>query len=258
MRVPLLLIAALAVPPAAHAWGDDCRAEEPREATVDAQGAQSLRVLAGAGLLRIVGEPGLNQVVVKAKACAHDEATLKSIRLLASRSGSEVRVEAEMPKSFSGIGTFYARLDLEIRVPAALTADVEDSSGAAEIASVAALRLKDSSGSIDVKDVKGEVWLRDSSGEIQVRDAGSVLIDDDGSGEIEITGVNGDVHIREDGSGSIEIRDVKGSVTIDDDGSGSIRVRNVGGDFVVRHDGSGSIDYEDVKGTVDIPKRKRH
>jgi hypothetical protein len=257
MRVPLLLIAALAVPPTARAWGQECRAQEPREAKVDAQGAQTLRVLAGAGSLRIVGEAGLSEVVVKAKACAHDPETLQSIRLLAHRSGSEVRVEAELPRGFSGIGTFYARLDLELHVPASLAADVEDSSGEAAVAGVASLRLRDSSGSIEVTDVKGEVWLRDGSGEIEVRNVGSLIIDDDGSGGIRASGVSGDVRIREDGSGEIDLRDVTGNVTVEDDGSGGIGVRNVGGDFIVRHAGSGSINYEGVKGRVDVPKHRR-
>jgi hypothetical protein len=255
MRVPLLLIATLAIPPVARAWGEECQAQESREAKVDAQGAQTLRVLAGSGSLRIVGEPGLGEVVVKARACAHDEGTLKSIRLLANRTGAEVRVEAELPKGFSGIGTFYARLDLELRVPASLAADVEDSSGETTISGVASLRLRDSSGGIEVADVKGEVWLRDGSGEIDVRNVGSLTVDDDGSGGIGVSGVSGDVRIREDGSGEIDVRDVTGSVTIEDDGSGSISVRNVGGDFVVRRDSSGSIDHEGVKGRVQIPAR---
>lgn len=256
MPVPLMLIAALAIPPVAQAWGEECRAQEAREASVDAKGAQTLRVLARSGFLKIVGEAGLSEVVVKAKACAHDEETLKAIRLLANRTGSEVRIEVEAPKSFSGIGTFYARLDMELRVPASMAADVEDSSGETAIAGIASLRLRDSSGGIEVADVKGDVWLRDSSGEIEVRSVGSLTIDEDGSGGISVSGVAGDVRIREDGSGEIDIRDVTGSVTVDDDSSGSIAVRNVGGDFVVRADGSGSIEHEGVKGRVDIPKRK--
>ncbi|MGE0452239.1 MAG: hypothetical protein AB7O37_06420 [Vicinamibacteria bacterium] len=258
MRVPLFLSLALAVSPAASAWdwGPDCRVEGPREASLDAAGAKTLRVLARAGALRIVGEPGATAVKVAGKACAHDQETLDAIRLRATKSGGELRVEAEMPESFSGIGSFHARLDLELRVPASLPLEVEDSSGLVEIADVASLRIEDGSGEIGVRNVAGEVEIRDGSGEIEVVGAGRVLIVDDGSGEIDLRDVKGDVVIREDGSGTITIRDVGGSVRIDDDGSGSVDVVGVAGDLLVGHKGSGAIRHDRVKGRVEVPRRR--
>jgi hypothetical protein len=258
MRVPLLFSLALIAAPNASAWdwGPDCRVEAPREASLDAAGAKTLRVLARAGALRIIGEPGATSVKVTGKACAHDQETLDAIRLRATKSGGELRVEAEMPESFSGIGSFYARLDLELRVPASLALDVEDSSGLVEIAEVASLRIEDSSGEIGVRNVAGEVEIRDGSGEIEVEGAGRVLITDDGSGEIDLRNVKGDVIIREDGSGSITIRDVGGSVRIDDDGSGSVSVVGVAGDLTVGHKGSGAVRHDGVKGKVDVPRRR--
>jgi hypothetical protein len=258
MRVALFLSLALVAAPAASAWdwGPECRVQAPREASLDAQGATTLRVLARAGALRITGEPGATTVKVTGKACAHDQETLDAIRLRATKTGNELRVEAEMPESFSGIGSFYARLDLELRVPASLALDVEDSSGLVEIANVAALRIEDSSGEIGVRNVAGEVEIRDGSGEIEVVGAGRVLIVDDGSGEIDLRDVKGDVVIREDGSGAITIRDVGGSVRIDDDGSGGIDVVGVGGDLRVGHKGSGAVRHDGVKGKIDVPRRR--
>lgn len=258
MRVPLFLSLALAVAPAASAWdwGSECRVQAPREASLDAQGAKTLRVLARAGALRITGEPGATTVKVTGKACAHDQETLDAIRLRATKTGGELRVEAEMPESFSGIGTFYAWLDLELRVPASLAVDVEDTSGLVEIAGIASLRLEDSSGAISVRDVPGEVEIRDGSGEIEVTGAGRVVIVDDGSGEIDLRNVKGDVVIREDGSGAITIHEVGGSVRIDDDGSGSVDVVGVAGDLRVGHKGSGAIRYDGVKGRIDVPRRR--
>lgn len=56
-----------------------------------------------------------------------------------------------------------------------------------------------------------------------------------------------------DGSGQIDVNGIESDVTIDEDGSGDIDVRDVGGDFYVRYDGSGRIDYSNVRGYVDIP-----
>jgi hypothetical protein len=251
-----LAVFSLAAPPARATWDDWCRVKEPRDATVDAAGADALRVIARAGSLRIVGERGLDRVVVSGRACASDRETLEAVRLLADKSGREVRVVAELPEhSWSFFGRSHSSmLDLEIRVPAGFATEVEDSSGDAEISGVASLRIKDSSGSLRIRDVAGEVRVRDGSGEIELQRAGSVLIDEDGSGSIDLLGVKGDVQIHDDGSGGISIRDVGGSVRIGDSGSGGVDVDNVRGDFVVRDNRSGGIHYTRVAGRVDVPE----
>jgi len=50
---------------------------------------------------------------------------------------------------------------------------------------------------------------------------------------------------------------VRGSVVIESDGSGNIDVNKVGKDFTVNSKGSGTIDYDSVTGRVDIPERHR-
>jgi DUF4097 and DUF4098 domain-containing protein YvlB len=72
---------------------------------------------------------------------------------------------------------------------------------------------------------------------------------DDGSGSIEVSGINGNVEV-DDGSGSIEIDNIKGWVKIDD-GSGSTTLENIGGKVKV-NDGSGTIKITDVGGDVDV------
>ncbi|MGD2088455.1 MAG: hypothetical protein PVH61_19920 [Candidatus Aminicenantes bacterium] len=72
---------------------------------------------------------------------------------------------------------------------------------------------------------------------------------DDGSGSMEVSGVDGNVEV-DDGSGSIEIVDIKGWVKIDD-GSGSTTLENIGGKVNV-NDGSGTIKITDVGGDVDV------
>ena len=111
-----------------------------------------------------------------------------------------------------------------------------------------ALRIDDGSGSIDVTGVEADVSIDDGSGSLDVRDVGSVVIED-GSGSIDVANASGDVSIT-DGSGSISVRSVAGSVTIDD-GSGSIKVNDVEKDLILVDDGSGSFKYSNVRGRVE-------
>lgn len=111
-----------------------------------------------------------------------------------------------------------------------------------------ALSIEDGSGSIELIGVEADVFINDGSGSIRVLDALNVDIDD-GSGSIEVSRAAGNVSIV-DGSGSITIRSVGGSVTVDD-GSGSIKVSDVEEDLKIIGDGSGSLSYSDVRGGVD-------
>ena len=264
----LLTPLVVALPSLASAWGNDCRATEARQATVDAAGASTVRVEAKAGSLKIIGEEGLAEVRARGSACAKNEKALEKVQLRADRSGSEVRVVVHIPDGWGQGGA----LDLEVRVPAGLAVEVEDTSGGIEIDNVASLHLKDGSGEIDVTGVKGDVSVHDSSGEIELVDVGGDVRIHDGSGGMEIEDVKGSVVI-EDGAGSIEILDVTGDVTIEmtaparswcrgrqdvrvgRDGSGGIRVQDVGGDFTVEEDGSGGIERSGVQGEVHIPRK---
>ena len=111
-----------------------------------------------------------------------------------------------------------------------------------------ALRIDDGSGSIDVSGVEADVSIDDGSGSLDVRDVANLTIED-GSGSIDVANASGDVSIT-DGSGSIKVRSVSGSVTIDD-GSGSIKVNDVEKDLILVDVGSGSFKYSNVRGRVE-------
>lgn len=87
--------------------------------------------------------------------------------------------------------------------------------------------------------------IEDGSGEIEISGVGATRIDD-GSGSIDVRDVDGDLT---DGSGEIEVRDVR----IREDGSGSIRAVEVSGDFIVDRDGSGGISVDRIGGRVETP-----
>jgi hypothetical protein len=112
------------------------------------------------------------------------------------------------------------------------------------------LKVDDSSGSITVSEVSGDIEIDDSSGSIDMDDVGGVITIVDSSGSISVKGAGGSISI-EDGSGSIKVRDVAGSVTIDD-GSGSISVKNVEQDLIILSDGSGSVKYANIAGVVEL------
>jgi hypothetical protein len=216
--------------------------DEPRNATVNADGATLVKVDARAGQLRVTGRTDLTEVRVRGTARASSRSLLADIKVEAVRNGNEVTVRAILPEARDCCNwDNEALLDLVIEVPAKLALDVDDTSGDMTIESVdAKIRIEDTSGGIRVRDAGGDVWISDSSGGIDVR------------------GVKGSVDIDEDTSGEIEVYDVTGSVHVGRDSSGSIDVSRVGGDFGVDHDGSGSIDYDGVKGRVDIPRKDRY
>jgi hypothetical protein len=249
-----LLAASALLALAACVVDDDCRYQETREATFDASGAERVRIQAGAGTLEVTGVPG-SEVRAEGLACGSSREILDEVRLEISRAGSTVHVEARMPEQTGSWFDARARLDLSIELPEDLAVELEDSSGTLEVTDVRSLVLDDGSGSTRIARVAGELSIEDGSGSIEVDEVGGDVRLKDGSGSIELREIGGDVDIIEDGSGSIAATSVVGSVRVRRDGSGSITVRDVGGDFTVEDDGSGSIDHDGVQGRVRIPEK---
>jgi hypothetical protein len=236
IALAVILSACVAFTPA---FADDCPHRAERQAGVDAAGARSVRVEAGSGELRIEGRNGMARVEARGTACAAESGLLDQIRIRGTRQGDVVVIKVDLPeRSPSWSWNERARVDLTVELPRNLALSVNDGSGSAEIAHV---------GALDVRDGSGELVITDVAGDLRV---------DDGSGSIEIRGVTGDVRLS-DGSGSIDVQDVGGSVTVERDGSGSIDVAAVKGDFTVARDGSGGIAHTRVAGQVRIPDRKR-
>jgi len=255
MRALIFTLATLTATAAQAGWFGDCDKSAPRSAAQPSTGVTRVVIVGRAGFLHIEGHPGAAEVRATGTACAEDNDTLNDVKLSGTRSGSEVRIEAIMPRRDNWFGS-SPTLDFTVSLPAGVAVDVEDSSGELTISNVGDAKVDDSSGSIDIRRVTGNLTVRDSSGEIDIEDvSGDVRIPEDGSGSIRIERVGGSVTIDEDGSGSIEIRNVKRNVTIGTDGSGGVEVSEVGGDFSVGSKGSGSIDYDRINGRVSVPER---
>ena len=258
MRTSTLILAGLVslllFPVAAQA--EDCKYEKEIESTLDLAGTQSLTVLAKAGRLSINGKSGTDEAVIKGRICASSEEWLDESGV-ETRTGDIARIEVVLPDTDGGwsfMGNRYARLDLELAVPAGLPLDVVDSSGSMTIESVGSLSVKDSSGSIKILDVDGSVSVRDSSGSITLTGIdGDVTIVSDSSGSIKGQDIKGSVLVKKDSSGSIRFRDVTRDFVVERDSSGDIVAERIGGDFRVLKDGSGSIHSSDVAGEISLP-----
>lgn len=271
LAIPVLAAVALLAGGCVISVADDrCAFSESREATVALDGASRVRVIAEAGALSVEGREGLGEVRVHGTACASHEGLLDDIELTARSSGGVVEVRVRLPRT-SGWNR-SAHLDLVVEMPRELSLEVDDGSGAMEIHDVAAVKVTDDSGGIEISAVAGDVEIEDDSGEIEVegvggdltieddsgsiqvaRVAGTVEIVDDDSGGIYIRDVGRDVRIRDDDSGTIEVRNVDGDLWIGDDDSGGIVAEDIRGDFTVERDGSGGIRYERIGGRVSIP-----
>jgi hypothetical protein len=254
---------------------DDCKYTAARRATTPANGITRIVIHGEAGSLKVEGTPGISQIRVDGAACTSDEDFLERMTLTLRRSGSELHIDAAIPEKTVFLGFFSARLDFSVAVPVGIPVAIDDDSGWIKVSDTGNTKIEDDSGSIEVRNIRGDLTIDDDSGSIEVDTvSGSVVIEDD-SGEITVRNVIGKVeieddsgsisvarvaslHIRDDSSGSISAHEVKRDVLVDYDGSGSIEVADIGGNFTVNRKGSGTIDYVRVAGKVAIPDRKRH
>jgi hypothetical protein len=256
--------AALAAAPfligsAAHGQGSGV--EAPRNAVVDAAGAKSVQVEAGAGILRVEGKPGLRQVQVTGTARASSEQFLSRIKLVAERRGDVIFIRADIPDEDwrSNFSNESGALDLIIAVPQGIDADISDGSGDAVVSNVGSLELTDGSGGLRIDGAVGSVRVTDGSGELTIENVGGDVNVRDGSGDINVRNVTGSFTVESDGSGGIFATDIRGSVVVERDGSGDIEANKVGRDLRVESKGSGSINYTSVSGKVEIPySNRRH
>lgn len=99
----------------------------------------------------------------------------------------------------------------------------------------------------DVKDGSGSININGVDGDVKVTD---------GSGSIAVANVTGDVAIPDDGSGTLSAQRIGGSVRVGDKGSGDLSVAHVGADLVVGEKGHGAVRYDDIRGKVTVPQRR--
>lgn len=276
-KVATVLIASSLLVFAAVAGAEECRYSAPRNADIDAAGLHSLLLRLGSSDLDIQGVQGLNKIEVRGTACASDKSWLAHLQINTGRSGDQASVDAEHHTStsiFNLFGSSYAYLKLQVRVPVALAVQVHSGSGDVDAKNLASLDFASGSGDLIADQIKGALELQLGSADVRANTVGSVELHGTGSGDVHVSGVQGDVRADHSGSGDLEFSQVRGSVrvgstgsgdvTLSDigrdaevgsTGSGDVSVNGVGGNFSVRSTGSGDVRYHDVKGKVDVPNR---
>jgi Putative adhesin len=232
----------------------DCSFTEKRNVAAPTAGVSRFVIIGRAGYLHINGRGGSSEVRASGTACASSREVLAATKLTLSRSGSEIRIEAETPDG-GGLSS-SARLDFDVTVPDNIPLRVDDGSGDLTIDTVATVDLADGSGDIDIRNVTGDLSVRDGSGDMKIDNVSGDVHITDGSGDIDVNRA-GSVEIANDGSGGVDIRNVKHDVHIGNKGSGSVKVSDVGGNFRVGKKGGGSIDWARAAGHVDVPERLR-
>ncbi len=243
-------VALLALPFTAVAE-DDCKFSAERTGGIDTTGAERVEILARAGDLTVRPAAG-SALGAAGRACASRQEFLDQTQLHVRREGNVIQVHVQTPEQMSGIGVFYAYLDLQVVVPDGLPVEITDSSGDMSLAGVRVVRITDSSGDITARGLLADVEIEDSSGDVRVEDAAGAVRVSDSSGDVVIRGAKS-VHIPQDSSGDMAIERVSGDVRIDRDSSGDVLVSSIGGSVEFLADGSGQVRVSDVKGTVRLP-----
>ena len=164
----LAALALLAAPLSALAW-DDCKHAAERSGSIDTTGAERVEIVARSGDLAVRLAPSAT-LSASGRACASRQSFLDETQLRVRRRGSVIEVAVQVPEEMSGIGIFYAYLDLTVQVPAGLPVVVTDSSGDVLVEGVRVVRINDSSGDVVARHLPGDVEIEDSSGDLRVED----------------------------------------------------------------------------------------
>ncbi len=238
----------------AKAMAYDCEYQRDQNTQLTLNGTRNIEVQAGAGELKIIGEKGRTDISIQADLCSSDEEMLAEMSVGAKVDGDTAYLGTKFPKKPTmSWGDYYARINLTLLVPENAVLDVEDSSGAALIRDVAELKIKDSSGELEIERISGDVDVIDSSGALTLKKIKGNAKITDSSGGIYASDVALDLIVRADSSGEIDAKRIGQNVLVKRDSSGAINVKNVGGDFTVERDGSGGINYKNVVGNVNLP-----
>lgn len=232
---------------------DDCKYEREIKHIAELNGVEDIFVAAGAGALFIQGSKDRNDILIQARLCASDKSMLNEMGVRASQNSETTYVKTHIPQTMLSIGHSYARIDLNVIVPASTKLGVSDSSGAAQVGNVRELDMIDSSGKLIITNIAGDVKVKDSSGKLVLKEIGGNVQIVDSSGAIEGENIGESVLVIRDSSGGIRLKNIGKDVTIERDSSGSINVDTVAGDFSVLKDSSGGIYHKNVSGKVQVP-----
>lgn len=214
----------------------------------------SVDTFAGSVTVR-TGSPGEIRVVATKRAPRSSDLERIEVEMVEQGDGLEVR--ARNPRRVSN-----ASVKFEITAPAGTRLDAHTGAGSMDVSGLqGGVRVDTGSGSVTLRDLKGDVDAHTGSGSIEARNVEGRLTLDTGSGRVTITDVNGEAKVHT-GSGGIDVYNARGTGGFDT-GSGGIeyegscqgecRFKTGSGSITLRlpadldarvdlHTGSGSID----------------
>lgn len=107
-------------------------------------------------------------------------------------------------------------------------------------------------GSLTVGDIKSDLNLEcNGSGDVSVGNiGGDVVIETTYNADFEIGKVDGNLKIISEGSGDFDVDDIYGNVTIASSSSARYDLGNIGGSLIIASEGSGNITTGDISGEV--------
>jgi DUF4097 and DUF4098 domain-containing protein YvlB len=141
-------------------------------------------------------------------------------------------------------------IDYEITVPEGTTVTGQLDSGAADIAGVAEVNVRSSSGKIDISGVDGAVNVEASSGRVTLSDIGGSVVAKAESGAVEVDDVRGDLTLQAS-SGSVEARGIGGAAHVESDSGNVVVELTVAEDVRVDAD-SGSVEVAVPDGSYQV------
>ncbi|WP_058834758.1 GIN domain-containing protein [Luteimonas abyssi] len=252
-----------------------CAHSQPQALTLDTAGVSRILFDIGPHTLRLQGASGGDHRI-EGRACASSQSDVERLSVAQERRGDVLHVTlAREDRRGISLGSRYAYLSLEGRVPDDLLIQLKVGSGDARLTGASAASIDVGSGDAELREVRGLVTAKVGSGDIKLHDigalnllsigsgdveasriGGNVDVGSVGSGDLELSGAGGDVEIGSLGSGDIDLADIAGNVVVGSIGSGDLDVRDVRGDLTVRAKGSGDIDHRGIGGTIDLPRRR--
>jgi DUF4097 and DUF4098 domain-containing protein YvlB len=136
-------------------------------------------------------------------------------------------------------------VDFVVRVPAGVSADIENHVGDVSAADLRGdFRADTGSGEVRASSIVGEVEADTGSGNVIVDEIDGDVNADTGSGDVEVGNVHGNVNA-DTGSGDVTVSDAEGGDINADTGSGTVSLERVSGD-IYADTGSGDIVGRDI------------
>lgn len=235
-----------------------CQSGPTHNATLDVGDATVLRVVGVRGDISVEGRSGLSAVHIEGQTCASFESKrhLDSTVLKTSRIGDEILVTVEMPRLGSA-GGGEIRMDLVIFLPEDFArVEVDNADGSVSVSNVRELQAVVGYGTLNATRIVGNVDVLSIQGSMALTDVGGDVTVNviRGYGEVELSGIGGNVAIEANRSGPARISDVGGDVTVGNAGYGQLTVSSVAGDLSVGENPGGGISIRQITGSVRLPE----